>query len=233
MRSNGPRTSLLKTIGGRPTRGLDDPVVGAAPRRRSPATDDEPQSSTDEADDQPSLPPSLKPSNVHPGSATDRGRGTRVRDPRHYGTKAAVQDDPADREGIAELTAQGGGGDSTLAVPSRRSTRKSSSSPKRSLDEMQDGADAHLRDDFGFVTSSQAPKRTKRVNTYGSQGQLSQRSLGSKGNGSHQGPRQSGFVNPVGRHNSDARESLHGVPHGWCSKTNLMSSCETGGSICV
>ncbi|KAI9770262.1 MAG: hypothetical protein M1840_003420 [Geoglossum simile] len=196
-RHNGPHTSLLKTIGGQPT-------------RRSPATDDEPQSSADEAGDKPSLPPPLKPCGVGPGSAMDRRRAKRIRGPKYHGTKTATLQDLADEEAAAGPTAQPTNSGPVLTASSRRSTRKLtalSSSPKRSLDEMQGMAEAHLRDDFGFIGSSQTQRKTKRTNTYSSQDQSSQQPPDNKCKSSRQGS-GSGFMNPMGRHNLDIPEKL-------------------------
>ncbi|KAH0548665.1 hypothetical protein GP486_007791 [Trichoglossum hirsutum] len=233
-RRNGPKTSLLRTIKRRPARGSDEPVADATARRQSPATDDEPRSSTDESGDRPGLPLSSGSSDGGRSSSStvDRkkrpARATRVR--QHHGSGAAG--DNRKKAASALTAAQGGNGGSGLSASSRRSAREplapSSSSPKRSSDEMQmqGGTDSHLQDDFGFVGSSQSHKRSKRENTYGSsQGQPSQQSRtygqkhvkpDNKNKGSHDETHQSGFMNPVNRHKLDASEFpyIDKVPHG-------------------
>src|SRR5579862_6308598 len=87
----------------------------------SPATDDEPESSSDEAGDWPSLPLTSKPSDVGPGSATDRGRARRAPGSKRHGT---TLQDGTGGEDAAASTAQGTNSGLVFTTPPRRSTRK-------------------------------------------------------------------------------------------------------------
>ncbi|KAH0544483.1 hypothetical protein FGG08_001381 [Glutinoglossum americanum] len=197
--------------------------MNATTRRKSPATDDEPQSSTDESEDMSNLPPPLDSSNGDSNSTMNPNRRVRTRVPTYCPPRATtLQDNPIDKKNVVVPTTKDSNGDSSISTSSRRSTRKplaSPSSPKRSLDEMQSEVDTHLEDDFGFVVSSQTQKKSKRVHTYSSsQGQSSQQSracgqkkntkVEKKNDSLHDKSHQSGFMDPTDRHSIDIPENL-------------------------
>ncbi|KAI9812456.1 MAG: hypothetical protein M1827_004687 [Pycnora praestabilis] len=162
---NGPKTHLLQSLPNRSGGKHDGEAT-----RRSPATDDEPKSSSDELSelDLPIASSSNSTTVPHVGRRLPAVRvpqkGLKILKP--------TSQDAQTEDGVYTVGAAAGSRSikaPNAASPPRRSTRRNnppSSSPKRSIDEVEDGG-VDLLDDFGFVGSSQTRKKVKRPRPYG------------------------------------------------------------------
>ena len=142
-RKNGPAPKpLLKVIGNRPADERCAPVA----KRSSPAIHDAPLSSEED-------------------ESGEQHEPERVEQGRQVAERGSSQRPPLD---LAHLPPPSSTNSSSTSSPRAAWPTKPalSSSPKRSYEELSSQQDDHLRDEFGFVGSSQGCKRVKKQRGY-------------------------------------------------------------------